>query len=171
MIENDEVSMKYIIREAQIHEKEAVNTAHVLSIREICSKDYSPEQIAGWSGVIYSDEVWINSLTNHFYRVVEVDGAIEGFCHANYHGENLGEIRGLYFTPKIKGHGIGKEIVELAKKYLIDLGAKKIVIGATKTAKPFYEKMGFIATGEEKLYHTRGTAFEYYPMEMIVTKL
>jgi len=161
--------MDYIIRKSNLGDKEAINKAHVLSIREVCSKDYTPEQIAGWSALIYSDDHFKKTVSHDHHLVIEIENSIQGFCHSKMHPENLGEIMGLYLTPMVIGIGAGRKIFNDSLDFLTGAGAKKIHIDATRTARGFYEKMGFSASGPEQLHETRGIAFEYIPMEMIVS--
>lgn len=156
--------MKYQIRKSQINDIHDIMKAHKISIQEICSKDYNPEQIAKWSDFNYSPEIWANSVNNEFHYVVEVNGTIEGFCHSAAYENGEGEIKGLYFTPKVAGLGIGREAFEIALNHLRERQCSRIYITATKTAKGFYEKMGFRAI-ESKLFHIRGIDVECYQME------
>ena len=49
---------KSVIRKAKLDDMKSVMRAHTLSIEEICSKDYTSEQIAKWADVNYSNDVW-----------------------------------------------------------------------------------------------------------------
>ena len=160
----------YLIRDATMADIKQVNTAHSKSIREICSKDYRPEQIKGWSAIVYCEDHFRRSLNEDFYKVILIDGVVEGFCHAKDHGEGLGEIMGLYLAPNAIGKGLGKKVVIMALAHLKERGASKIKLEGTKTALGFYERMGFRLKGESKCYSTRGSSFECYPMELEIMK-
>ena len=157
--------MDYLFRRARFDDMIEVMRAHRLSIKEICSKDYTPEQIEKWSDVKYTDEVWEDSVNKDFHYVIEVDGRIEGFCHSQVHANNVGEIKGLYFTKVVHGRGLGRELFELSMKNLRECGCMTFFIFATKTAKGFYEKMGFIEV-ESLNIQVRGSNLECYKMEM-----
>ena len=89
---------------------------------------------------------------------------IEGFCHACVLEKNIGEIKGLYFTSEIVGLGYGRKVFEEAINWLDQNKCKKIVITATKTARAFYEKMGFSCINEMNV-NVRGTCLICYKME------
>jgi len=163
MAEND-----YIIRKSIFEDKVAVNEAHMKSIREVCAKDYSSEQIKHWSSLTYTDDVWTISVNNDFHYVIEKNGKVEGFCHAKVHDDSIGEIVGLYFTYEVIGLDAGREVFELAMKYFKEKNPKKVIISATKTAKGFYEKMGFDALGPATDCQMRGTTIECFDMELIL---
>ena len=160
--------MKYLIRKSVLEDMKRVEAAHRESILKICSKDYSPEQIEKFSQVKYTDDIWQNSVGNEFHIVVEIEGEVEGFCHAKVREDGNGEIVGLYLTPKAQGKKIGREIVEQAFDFLKQFNPSKIVLNGTKTAKPFYEKMGFKVI-EEKKSLIRGIEIESFYMEKITS--
>ena len=142
----------------------SVENAHRRSILEICSKDYTSDQIEKFAGVKYTSDIWANSINNEYHISIEVNGSIEGMCHAKIREDGDGEIVGLYFTKELAGKGLGREIVEMAFDYLDKYKPRKIVLTGTVTAKPFYEKMGFVET-EEKKMNIRGADLTCFRME------
>jgi putative acetyltransferase len=161
-----QVMTNFSIRKSQIEDMLNIQDAHRRSIRELCSKDYSSKEINAWSSVIYTHDVFSNSLKNDCHLVVEINNTIEGFCHARFHQDGLGEIMGLFLTPRSTGLGAGRAAFEKAIEHLKECGVNKIVITGTRTAKGFYEKMGFRATCDEKLFDIRGEKIACYEMEM-----
>ncbi len=154
-----------IIRKASLQDKKSVEAAHIRSIREVCSKDYSKEQIEKWSALKYSDDVWDKTVNQDSCYLVVSGSVVYGFCHAKTHENNRGEIVGLYFTPEIIGQGLGRTVFDRCMKYLDEHNAKTIFIRGTKTAKGFYEAMGFKII-ESGTLQVRGTDIEYYYMEL-----
>jgi putative acetyltransferase len=160
------VDMSYIIRKTRFEDKLAMQDAHRRSIREVCSNDYGENEVKAWSDVSYDDDRFKDNIENEFHIVVEKNGKIEGGCHAKNHSEDLGEIMGLYLSPEVIGLGAGRAVFEKAIKYLKECGVNKVVITGTRTAKGFYERMGFQAVSEEKLFDIRGEQIACYEMEM-----
>ncbi len=159
--------MNYTIRKTQINDMTEVMRAHKLSIEKICSNDYTSEQISRWADLNYSDEICKMSVTEELHYVVEINNKIEGFCHSAIYPNGEGEIKGLYFTKQAAGNGIGKEVFNLSMKHFLEKKCSRIFITATKTAKGFYEKMGFTVT-EPSLISIRGITLECYTMEKIL---
>ena len=155
--------MNYLIRRARLEDMQAVMRAHKLSIEEMCSKDYSPFQISKWADVNYQKEIWEKSVNSDLHYVIEVDGVIEGFCHSKVHENGDGEIKGLYFTKKLSGKGIGREVFDLSMKFLEENHCSQVFIFGTKTAKGFYERMGFKEV-EPTIIHVRGADLECFKM-------
>ena len=158
--------MEYQIRESRFEDMDAVIRAHRTSILELCSKDYSSEQMEKWGNVYYSEEVWRKTIqsSNERHFVVEVNQMIEGFCHCKVHPNGMGEIAGLYVTSKIQGTGLARKAFELCMDFIKAHGCKKVFIFGTKTAKGFYEAMGFCEV-EALNINVRGADLECFKME------
>ncbi|MBT4790185.1 MAG: GNAT family N-acetyltransferase [Halobacteriovoraceae bacterium] len=156
--------MDYKIRKTKLEDMKSVEDAHRRSILEICSNDYTLDQIEKFSGVKYSAEIWDNSVNNEYHIVVEVSGRVEGMCHAKLREDGDGEIVGVYFSKVIAGQGIGRDVVEMAFDYLDQFKPKNIILTGTLTAKPFYEKMGFVEV-EKKKINCRGALLDCFKME------
>lgn len=160
-----ENSEEIIIRKAILQDKRSVEAAHIRSIREVCSKDYSADQIEKWSAIKYSDDIWHNTVNRDCCYLVVKGSVTYGFCHAKIHENNRGEIVGLYFTPEIIGQGLGRTVFDKCMTYLDEHLTKTIFIRGTKTARGFYEAMGFKVI-ESGTLQIRGAEIAYYYMEL-----
>lgn len=156
--------MKYKIRRGVIADMNAVMSAHKRSIQEVCSKDYTKEQTDLWSNVNYSLEIWERTITKDIFFVVEIDGTVQGMCHGRNHDNGTAEIMGLYFAPELIGQGVGREVFEKCMSELIKPNPSKVIISATKTAKGFYEAMGFKPV-KEVVCNIRGADILTFDME------
>ena len=70
---------------------------------------------------------------------------------------NTGEIWGIYLNPKFWRKGIGTELANWAIDYLKQSGFGKVVLWVFKDNLPsrkFYESLGFMLDGKEKLIET-----------------
>lgn len=159
--------MKYKIRKSTLEDIYGVQEAHKRSIIEMCSGDYSREQIEKYADINYSKEIWEKSVTSEFLLVVEANDKIEGFCHAKININGEAHIVGLYLTKAIAGKGIGSEIFEMAMEYLKKYNPPKIYLTGTITAKGFYEKMGFLVV-EKRQISIRGAMLDCFNMEKII---
>lgn len=158
--------MSFQIRRAIHADAEAIIHVHVDSIRHICAKDYTPEQIEAWSGRKFKAELWKQAMDRDFIWVVEHEKKIVGFGHFAVMDDDSGEVLGLYFIPPAIGHGLGKkmfaEFIKLANAYKL----KRISLHSTITAKKFYEHLGFHQNGSDTTIEMRGVAIPCYPMEI-----
>lgn len=162
--------MNFNIRKTRLEDMAGVMDAHRRSILELCSKDYRSDQIQAWANINYSKDIWQRNVESEFHYVVERENQIEGFCHARIHENGIGEIQGLYFTNKISGLGIGRKIFEHSMKHFYEHKCPRVQITGTKTAKGFYEKMGFRVI-EESVIPIRGVDVECFRMELILSSV
>lgn len=157
--------IKAIVRRANLGDEEGIHNAHMESIKEVCSKDYTPEQIAAWGGREYNFESKNNLIKNHHVWVVELAGSIEGYGLL-FIGKKVAEIGALYFTPKALGQGLGHIMVNQMKEVALSLGFKEIYLSSTKTSKKFYEKQGFHQYEEDDSTLIGGVPVEGHPMKI-----
>ena len=135
--------------------------------------DDAPEDISNiyeqswkyaYKGIIpqdYLDSIphgrWVRSLEvperKHF--VCELDGKLIGtasICPSRWESHSgCGEIVSIYFLPGYIGKGFGKQLLERCVSEIRKDGFSKAVLWVLEenhTARRFYEKQGFVCTGE-----------------------
>ena len=158
--------MNQIVRRAQKEDASKIIEAHRKSIREICSKDYSPKQIEVWSGRDFQEGQWHETIDHDFVWVV-ADAADEalGFGHLQIRNGGA-KLMGLYFAPEAIGRGHGKIMITLMVQECKARAIKAISLTGTKTAHSFYEKVGFVQIGPLKEVPIGGIPFEVFEMRM-----
>ncbi len=158
-----------LVRRAAVQDAEAIHLAHMKSIQEICSKDYSLQEIQVWGHRPYRADQRVGSIKNDLVWVVEDNGIIEGYGHLKiFEKERLkqGHIFGLYLTPKVVGKSLGKAIVDMMLEEIKTAKVERVTLHATITARNFYRKIGFTDTGPETTVEISGTPIRCYPMKM-----
>ena len=160
--------MNFSIRRAKHEDAEGIIIAHVSSIRNICSKDYTPAQIEAWAGRKFRAELWCQTIDRDYVWIIEHEGKILGFGHLALMSEELGEIMGLYLIPPAIGKGLAKALFAELFKTCQDNQLKKINLHATITAKSFYETLGFYQSGSDDTIKMQGVAIPCFPMELII---
>jgi dipeptidase E len=163
--------MGLAIRRAAVADAEAIHTAHMKSIQEVCSQDHTPEEIKAWGHRPYNEAQRLSAIKNDAVWVIEDHGVIEGYGHFKLYEKNeiqMAHILGLYLTPKVLGKKLGRTIIDLM---LVDAKEKKIkemTLEATLTAHDFYKKMGFEDSGPQTSVEISGQQIRCYPMKMII---
>src|SRR5687768_6896034 len=69
------------IRRAVPGDARAIHEAHMRSIREVCAKDYSEEQIRAWAGREFRQNERTAAITRDSVWVVEAEGRVAGYAH------------------------------------------------------------------------------------------
>lgn len=160
--------MNFSIRRARHEDAEGIIHAHVTSIRHLCAKDYTPEQIEAWAGRKFRADLWCQTIDRDFVWVIEGEGKILGFGHLALMDSETGEVMGLYFIPPAVGQGLGKKMFNEMLAVCHENNLKKIALHATVTAKSFYESLGFFQSGGDDSVEMRGVAIPCFPMELII---
>ena len=162
--------MSPIIRRACHGDAANIINAHRRSIRELCAKDYSSDQIAAWSQFNFQEEHWRKTMDRDFVWVISNNqDNIFGFGHLKFHEKSEAEIAGLYFVPEVTGQGLGIKIFMLMLDQCRNKNICSIHLTATKTAKAFYEKVGFKQIGPQSNLKISGKDIECFKMQQTLT--
>src|SRR3989344_377211 len=156
-----------VIRRAQISDAEAIHNAHMESINEICVKDHTSDEIRVWGGRTFDPAIRLPGIQNQFYLVAESNGIIEGFCQLKTSfKDNLksAHLFGFYITPKILKKRVGDALMQLVFEYCESENIKLITLKSSITSFGFYQKYGFIQTGELTGLIREGVMIRCYPM-------
>jgi len=73
-------------------------------------------------------------------------------------------LRQMAVLNNLQGKGIGRALMQFAENIARDLGYKKIIMHARKTASGFYEKLGYSVSGDE----FKEVTLPHYIMEKIL---
>ncbi len=77
------------------------------------------------------------------------DGKILGCCMLTKVDEATVRLRQMAIPNNMQGTGIGRALMIFAENIARDLGYKKMIMHARKTAIGFYEKLGYNTSGAE----------------------
>lgn len=114
------------------------------TLREVNSRNYSPEFIEADVAALNAQEMRQRATWMHFY-VVEEDGQIIG-CGAigPYWGkQDESSLFNIFVLPEYQGKGVGRAIIQTLEQDEFFLRARRVEIPASITATPFYRKMGY----------------------------
>lgn len=89
------------------------------------------------------------------------DDRLEGCCILTKMGEDAVRLRQMAVTPSLQGKGIGRVLMVFAENVARDMGYRRILMHARKTAQGFYEKLGYQVCSDEFLEVT----IPHYVME------
>jgi len=125
------------------------------TIHNICSNDYSHQQINAWAPKSSLDpsssmQKWEKILP----FVATIDKKIVGFLEF----ENNGHIDCFYCHHKFTHIGIGKKLLETVEEFANQNNIKRLYAEVSITARPFFEKQDFtlvkqqsVKLGDQKL--------------------
>jgi putative acetyltransferase len=138
------------LRKATISDLKEMQELYIETIKHVCKDDYNSAQINAWISGVDNTERWIEVINTQFVLLAIIQNKIAGFGtlkDGNY-------IDFFYIHKEYQRRGIADKILtelELeAKKYSNALGQKNITSDISITAKPFFEKKGFIVKAEQR---------------------
>jgi ADP-ribose pyrophosphatase YjhB (NUDIX family)/GNAT superfamily N-acetyltransferase len=163
--------MRFRIRRAKLSDARGIHDAHMRSIRELCSADYTPEQIQAWGGRAY-DEASRHHLIKHDWVWVlestESPSAVCGYLLLTKDLDDEGEhmhVGGLYLVPEATRGGWGRRLWAEAEACVRQQGLDRIRLFSTITSQAFYARMGFVPRGELQEMKINGVPIPSLPME------
>jgi len=165
------MNLDFHIRRAIPDDALGIHNAHMQSIQHVCSKDYSPQEIAAWGGRQFNKSKWKNAITSDQVWVVIADHTIHGFAHLRLlesEGVPMGYIHGLYLTPSSIGRGLGYTLARHMIEACEDTQVQRLSLHSTITAHRFYQSLGFVDDGPQMTINIAGQPIRSFPMTMVV---
>lgn len=136
------------------------NTIHTINVN-----DYSKEQVDAWGVVTPDKDRWLNSLQVNKTYVVELNGKIIGFGDLN----NEKYIDRLFTHKDYQGIGVASKILNKLENEAKILGYREVYTEASITAKPFFERRGYVVLKSQNKLHN-GEIFLNYVMKKCFIK-
>lgn len=146
---------KYTPSDCKIISELFYETVHSVNIR-----DYSKEQTDAWADGNIDPKKWNESFLTHYTVIAEEDGVIVGFGDIT----NDGYLDRLYVHKDFQRKGIATAICDELEKRT---NSVKITTAASITAKPFFEKRGYV-TVRAQLVERHGIFLKNFVMKKIL---
>jgi putative acetyltransferase len=133
------------------------------AIREVACRDYGPAQVAAWSKADRDDwEPW--RLTRPTWVAVR-DAKIIGFSDL----EADGHLDMMFVHPAHQGIGVASRLLAAVEDAARGQGLSRIFTEASITARPFFERRGFIVKAQQQVAKD-GETFTNYQMQKILDR-
>ncbi|MFS4471001.1 GNAT family N-acetyltransferase [Chryseobacterium sp. T20] len=129
------------------------------TIDEVCKKDYDLQQLEAWKSGAENEERWRQVIRDQYVVVAVIENKIAGFCTLDQ-----GNYIDLLFVHKDFQHrGIATLLYHQIEKEALLNHEKKLMADVSKTARPFFEKMGFHVVQEQTVL-VKGIVMTNYKM-------
>jgi putative acetyltransferase len=115
------------------------NTVHAVN-----AKDYTLAQLKAWATGKVDLNTWNQSFLKHNTVIAEINGMITGFGDM----DDKGYLDRLYVHRDYQNIGIATAIVNELEQQAILSGVSLFTTHASITAKPFFEKRGYLTLKE-----------------------
>ncbi|MDM5155910.1 GNAT family N-acetyltransferase [Bacillus sp. DX1.1] len=130
------------------------------TVHTINAKDYNQKQLDAWAPKGLDRTKWLNSLEKNICYVAEFEGKIISF--GDYNDEAY--IDRLFTHKNYQGWGVASQILQMLEKEATQLEQQEIYTEASITARPFFEKKGYMCIEEQNKKHN-GQIFINYIMK------
>ena len=134
------------IRFARASERDALER---LQLRSSAHQPMYRAQLAAHPDAI---QLPAEQIARGLVRVAEENGVVVGFAVLLERSSDACELDALFVEPEWMRRGVGRRLVEDAKRIACDREARRIDVVANPQAVAFYQAMGFTPAGEA---HTR----------------
>jgi len=152
------------VRRATVTDAAVIALVVCRSITESCALDHrnDPAVLEAWLSNKTPAHIrdWIAS-PDSCGVVTEHDGSIVGFAMLTMPGQ----IQLCYLVPEAQGHGLGRAMISALEAEAIERHVAEISLTSTKTAHPFYLRMGFVDAGPAQ----QGRFITAQPMRKLLT--
>lgn len=131
------------IREYQSSDCKELTELFYNTVHTVNAKDYSKEQLAVWATGKFDLAKWDLSFQEH-YSIVALDGkTITGFGDI----DSTGYLDRLYVHTNYQRKGVASAICDKLEQAF----SGNIVTHASITARPFFEKRGYVVIKEQRV--------------------
>jgi putative acetyltransferase len=132
------------LREYTDSDAEATLTVFLRAIRETAAGDYSPDQAAAWAAEHRDPAAWAAARAAARTQLAIIDGHVAGFTDLDDHGY----IDMLFVDPDFGRHGVASALLASVVALARQRGTVALTTYASLTAKPLFERHGFVVTEE-----------------------
>jgi ribosomal protein S18 acetylase RimI-like enzyme len=153
-----------IIREYISSDTPAIAQLFYDTVHQINIQDYTQEQVDAWASKDIDLEFWRQKLSSKFTYVGTIDEVIVGFIQL----EGNGHIDCFYCHSQYQGQGIGNKLYQHLEVKAKLLRIDRLFVEASITAKPFFEKQGFVTVKEQEV-ELKGVKLRNFVMEKLLT--
>ncbi|WP_427872092.1 GNAT family N-acetyltransferase [Flavobacterium sp. MMS24-S5] len=133
-------------RNAAISDLNEMQQLYIETIQSVCKNDYNPEQIKAWTYGINNKERWLEVIEKQYVLLAVIENKIAGFATL----KNGNYIDFFYIHKDFQRQGIADKLLAELELEAQKQHSKMITSDISITAKPFFEKKGFVAKAEQK---------------------
>jgi putative acetyltransferase len=133
-------------RIATISDLQEMQQLYIETIQFVCKNDYNPAQIEAWISGVKNTDRWTEVIETQFVLLAIIQNQIVGF--GTLKDENY--IDFFYIHKDFQRQGIADKILAELELEAQNHNSKIITSDISITAKPFFEKKGFVVKAEQK---------------------
>ncbi len=141
--------MSYTIRGLKEADLPQINQLFIDTVHAINAKDYNQDQLAAWAPRDGSYKRWQQRLHDHLVYIAVENEKIIGFGDITAQGY----LDHLFIHKDFQGQGVASSLLSKLEEKARNLGLKELHTQASITAKPFFERRGFLVMHKQEKLH------------------
>lgn len=130
------------------------------TVHTVNRRDYSAAQVQAWAPDDLFFRDWVAACSSRITYVAEMGQTVVGFAELKPDGQ----IDCFYCHKDYQGCGVGRSLYQAIAAQALELQLSRLQVEASITAKPFFERLGFIVLQPQSVT-VRGATFLNYKME------
>lgn len=134
------------IRAAALEDIPRIIQLYTQTVLTVCVNDYDSRQLAIWASLGSNEVRWQKRIAEQYFLVAEVGEEMVGF--ASLSAENYLDV--FYVSKDFQRMGVANLLFDAMLVRAIRNSGLTITADVSKTAKPFFEKKGFVASREQE---------------------
>lgn len=143
----DNTNNMFTIRQATVSDFPELTGLYKNTVLSVNRKDYSAEEVEDWASCGDDITRWHELLAEQYYIVAEnKKKGIVGFASIN----DAGYMHTMFVHKDFQHQGIATLLYSTLEMYAREKGADRISSEVSITARPFFEKQGFVVDEEQK---------------------
>lgn len=158
---NSNISNKHniIIRKGKEADLPEMLQLFAATIDAVCRKDYTPQQLEAWKSGAENEERWRKVIRDQYVVIALNENKIAGFCTLDQ-----GNYIDLLFVHKDEQQkGIASILYQEVENEALRQREKQLTAEVSKTARPFFKKIGFQVVQEQEV-NVKGVTLTNYKM-------
>ncbi|MDQ6528018.1 GNAT family N-acetyltransferase [Flavobacterium sp. LHD-85] len=134
------------IQKATIADLHEMQDLFVQTIQSVCKNDYNAAQREAWISGVKNTERWITVIETQYVLLAIIENKIAGFATL----KDGDYIDFFYIHKDFQRQGIANKLLVALEVEAKNQHSKIITSDISITAKPFFEKKGFVVKAEQK---------------------
>ncbi|MFH6943732.1 GNAT family N-acetyltransferase [Flavobacterium sp. FlaQc-50] len=147
-------------RKATLADLKEMQELFVATIKSVCQKEYNEQQIEVWTSGVNNTERWIEVIEKQFVLLALIENKIVGYGTL----KDTNYIDFFYIHKDFQRQGIANNLLTRLELEAKKRSSKTITSDISITAKPFFEKKGFVVKAKRKNIRS-GVELINYKME------
>jgi len=144
-----------ILRQYRNEDCDIVSKLFYETVHSVNAKDYTTEQLSVWANNVDSLKLRHNDLLKQYTLIAEINGSIVGFGSI----DKSGYLDLLFVHKDYQNQGVATALCNE-----LEMGYSVIKTYASITAKPFFEKRGYVVVNEQEVERS-GVKLKNYEMQ------